>query len=84
MIPFTILLNLSHSKEGFREVLRRGVRMGIEWAQISAIFSGAEIFCSKIRNKEDRWNAYIGSGIGTASLGIKVRLFLNISWLTLC
>ena len=73
MIPFTIILNLSHSKEGFREVLRRGVHMGIEWAQISAIFSGAEIFCSKIRNKEDRWNAYIGSGIGTASLGIKVR-----------
>lgn len=72
MIPFTLLLNLNHAKEGYREVFRRGLQMTIDWAQISAIFSGAEIFCGSVRGKDDRWNAYVGSGIGTASLGIKV------------
>jgi hypothetical protein len=47
-----------------------GVKVGTEWSRISALFSAAEEFCSGVRAKKDKWNAYIGSGIVSAVLRI--------------
>ena len=49
----------------------KGLYKAAEWGQISAVFSGAEQFMKVARKKDDRWNAYIGSGLGTASLNLK-------------
>ena len=50
--------------------LKEGCTVGVEWARISALFSGSEEFCLKIRNKKDRWNSYIGSGMVSAVLRV--------------
>lgn len=73
-LPLTIIMGLGSYKEGIKVVLKKGAVMSCEWGQISAIFTGAEYFLATIRDKDDRWNAYIGSGIGTASLGYKEGL----------
>lgn len=43
-------------------------KMGYNWSQISAIFSGGEILVENLRAKSDSTNRYIGSGLGSAML----------------
>ena len=43
-------------------------KMGYNWSQISAIFSGGEILVENLRAKSDATNRYIGSGLGSAML----------------
>ena len=46
----------------------KGYVMGRDWGRTSAFFLGGEVFAEKIRNKKDRWNSYVGSGLGSAAL----------------
>ena len=46
------------------------MKVGSEWSRISALFSAAEEFCGSVRDKRDKWNTYIGSGIVSAVLRI--------------
>jgi hypothetical protein len=48
--------------------LKEGLKVGVEWSRISALFQGSEVLISKLRDKQDRWNSYIGSGILSAAL----------------
>ena len=56
MIPIGLIVKVGSRPEiptNFRgnvqHWLSEGVQVGIEWARISALFSGAEVFCEKIR-----------------------------------
>jgi hypothetical protein len=46
----------------------KGFTMGRDWGRTSAFFLGGEIFTEKLRGKKDRWNSYVGSGLGSAAL----------------
>jgi hypothetical protein len=46
----------------------KGFAMGRDWGRTSAFFLGGEIFTEKLRGKKDRWNSYVGSGLGSAAL----------------
>ena len=67
MIPVGMVLNVGKGG-GLKGMFQKGYSMGLEWGRISALFSAGDIFCAKFRNIDDKWNSFIGSGIGSAAL----------------
>ncbi len=51
--------------------LRKGLQTGLDWSKIGAFYMAGETLSCKLRNVEDRYNAYIGSGISNAALRYK-------------
>ena len=62
------MLKFGMLKQGLKVWIKDGSKLGIEWGTLSAIFSGSESFCANIRQKNDRWNSYIGSGMASACM----------------
>ena len=62
------MLKFGMLKQGLKVWIQNGSKLGIEWGTLSAIFSGSESFCANIRQKHDRWNSYIGSGMASACM----------------
>jgi hypothetical protein len=85
MVPLAIIFHAVTGKEGIKVAMRKGIDMGSNWGQISAVFAGAEHFLTNITGSSSRWNTYVGSGIGTAYLNMKVKhsfitLLLDLIW----
>ena len=62
------MLKFGMLKQGLKVWIKDGSKLGIEWGTLSAIFSGSESFFANIRQKQDRWNSYIGSGMASACM----------------
>jgi len=71
MLPIGLMLKFGCLKEGIKPWIQKGSQLGIEWGTLSAIFSGGESFFANIRQKRDRWNSYMGSGLTSACMRIK-------------
>ena len=65
-----LLLNVNMIKEP-KLWMKKGVHTGLDWAAIGAYFVAGETFSAKVRNVDDRLNAYIGSGFSSAMLRVK-------------
>ena len=50
--------------------IQKGYTLGKDWGRTSAFFLGGEVLSEKLRGKKDRWNRYVGSGLGSATLRI--------------
>lgn len=61
LIPIGLLMKIGMIKD-VKGWLLEGSKMGMEWGAFSALFTGGEELCLKLRNKNDRWNSYIASG----------------------
>lgn len=68
MLPIGCILKFGLLKQGLKVWFENGSQLGIEWGTLSAVFSGTESFFANIRQKQDRWNSYIGSGVASASM----------------
>ena len=66
MIPFALLFNINKVSQP-RVWWDKSFRMGVDWGRTSACFVAGEMLAKTLRGKEDRWNNYIGSGIGSAA-----------------
>ena len=63
-----MLLKFGLLKQGLKLWIKEGSKLGIEWGTLSGVFSGTESFIANIRQKKDRWNSYIGSGMASACI----------------
>ncbi|KAJ1432754.1 hypothetical protein B484DRAFT_429772 [Ochromonadaceae sp. CCMP2298] len=69
LIPVGLVMNINKPKP-IDAWIMRGAATGIEWAKIGAYFVGGEVLCANLRNKDDRMNAFLGSGLTSALLRI--------------
>lgn len=70
LIPVGLVMNINKPKP-IDAWLLRGVSSGMEWAKISAFYTGGETFFLNVRGKDDRMNAYLGSAVASALLRIE-------------
>lgn len=70
LVPVGLVMNANNIRH-FKVWMSKGASTGIEWAKISTIFTGTEVFVGRLRNVDDRINAYIGSGTTSAVLRVK-------------
>lgn len=72
MIPLSMVLKINTLfKSGFKVWIKTGSKMGIDWAVFSGVFAGGVSFFATVRDKDDRWNTYLGSGLASAMTRIK-------------
>lgn len=63
-----MLLKFGLLKQGLKLWIKEGSKLGLEWGTLSGVFSGTENFIANVRQKKDRWNSYIGSGMASACM----------------
>jgi len=67
LIPVGLVMNINKPRP-IDAWIMRGAATGIEWAKIGAYFVGGEVMFANLRNKDDRINAYLGSGLTSGLL----------------
>lgn len=82
MIPIGLILNIQLIRGNTAEWLRKGATVGVEWAKIGAFFVAGESLCEKLRAKNDRLNAYLGSGLSSAILRAHVCELMPLCMMT--
>ncbi len=72
MIPVGLILKFNKLMQGVgpKRWFTESSTIGLEWARISAIYSGGEKLSSVIRGKDDKWNSILGSGVASGVMRI--------------